>query len=319
RGFTVDDLVLDEAQQLDEDALAALLPTTSAAPSGDPQLWVTGTPPSASMRGDVFARMRAEGVAGTNKVLDSFEWSVHADADPDDRELWAATNPALGRRLNIGTLEDERGAFDDETFLRERLGQWLSDTDNSVIPMDLWAKRATDDPPTEGPVVFALDMSPGRTSVAIAAARLSGESAHVEVVEHRSTASGTKWVVTWLEERRGKCREVIIDSASPAASLVPELKARRVPVRLTSAQDMARACGGLVDAVHEGTVTHFNQPALNRALQFAKTRDIGTEQVGWGWSRKTTDTDITPLVAATLARYGVMAQRPKRKSKAVIM
>lgn len=45
RGFTVDDLVLDEAQELTEEALAALLPTLSAAPSKNPQTFICGTPP----------------------------------------------------------------------------------------------------------------------------------------------------------------------------------------------------------------------------------------------------------------------------------
>lgn len=36
RGFTVDDLVCDEAQELTDEQLEALLPTISSAPSGDP-------------------------------------------------------------------------------------------------------------------------------------------------------------------------------------------------------------------------------------------------------------------------------------------
>src|SRR5690606_32891311 len=43
RGFTVDVLVMDEAQEMAEDALEALMPTTSAAPSGNPQWIFTGT------------------------------------------------------------------------------------------------------------------------------------------------------------------------------------------------------------------------------------------------------------------------------------
>lgn len=57
-GFTVDVLVLDEAQELNDDTLSALLPTISAAPKGNPQQILTGTPPKPSSDGDVFARMR---------------------------------------------------------------------------------------------------------------------------------------------------------------------------------------------------------------------------------------------------------------------
>ena len=46
RGFTVDVLVLDEAQELRDEELEALLPTISAAPSGDPVVIYMGTPPT---------------------------------------------------------------------------------------------------------------------------------------------------------------------------------------------------------------------------------------------------------------------------------
>src|SRR5690606_5031936 len=44
RGFTADLLIMDEAQELSDDALAALLPTISAAPLGNPQQILAGTP-----------------------------------------------------------------------------------------------------------------------------------------------------------------------------------------------------------------------------------------------------------------------------------
>lgn len=304
RGFTVDDLVLDEAQELDEDALEALLPTISSAPSGDPQQLWTGTPPGPNARGDVWLRMRTAGAQAADPRLAWLEWSVPAGADPNDRENWYATNPALGRRINLEVLESERATFDDAGFLRERLGQWPSEAGGSKIPMEQWGKCATTTPPKDGKLVYAVDMSPTRGITAIAVARRTDEAIHVEVVQHRSTATGTRWVVEWLAERRNQAKEVLIDATSPAASLVPDLKARRVNVRLTSATDMARACGGLADAVAEGTVTHFDQPVLNEALRNARTRTIGTEAIGWGWSRKSAESDITPLVAVTLARYG---------------
>src|SRR5690625_3975899 len=58
RGFTVDVLVFDEAQELTDEILAALLPTISAAPLGNPQQIYAGTPPSGNMAGEVFTRIR---------------------------------------------------------------------------------------------------------------------------------------------------------------------------------------------------------------------------------------------------------------------
>src|SRR6185312_15116463 len=71
RGFTVDVLVCDEAQDLTDEELAALLPTISAAPTGNPQVILTGTPPDPekSQQGEVFARVRADGELKRDKRL----------------------------------------------------------------------------------------------------------------------------------------------------------------------------------------------------------------------------------------------------------
>lgn len=62
RGWSVDVLVGDEAQDLNDDELEALLPTISA--SDNPQLILTGTPPKPGVvAGEVFARMRQEALA----------------------------------------------------------------------------------------------------------------------------------------------------------------------------------------------------------------------------------------------------------------
>jgi hypothetical protein len=62
RGFSVDTLVADEAQDLTDDEIAALLPTISA--SDNPQVILAGTPPKpAAARGEVFARVRQEALA----------------------------------------------------------------------------------------------------------------------------------------------------------------------------------------------------------------------------------------------------------------
>src|SRR5690625_3365262 len=103
RGFTVDDLVLDEAQELSDEQLEALLPTISAAPSGDPQIMMLATPPPPNADGAPWRRMRAAGVDGKDRRLSWHEWSPERAPDPLDTqallECAADTNPALGGRL----------------------------------------------------------------------------------------------------------------------------------------------------------------------------------------------------------------------------
>lgn len=318
RGFTVDDLVLDEAQELTEEALAALLPTLSAAPSGNPQTFICGTPPGPKDNGEVFARVRNEGVEGVNKRLAWFEWSASTeDLDLDDERAWAGPNPALGIRLDIETIRDERAAMDDLTFMRERLGMWSADETARIIPFEEWDAcadaNAVDD---GGSVAIAVDVAPNRDMASIAAAGMSADGVPwLDVIETRTG------IPDWVVERvvgiceRQDVRSVVIDGYSPAASFIDVLKRKRVRVTVINAANMAAASAGFYDAVMSRSLTHYNQPALNLAVAVARKRRIGE---AWGWSRKDAESDITPLVSSTLALFGLEysdAARPRRKSK----
>lgn len=316
RGFTVDVLVCDEAQEYGEDAQAALLPTISSAPSGDPLQILLGTPPAPNMDGDVFTRMRSAGVAGKDKRLSWVEWSVAGDVDVADRSLWAATNPSLGIRLNMTTIEDEFGAMSEETFARERLGMWASDEQLSVIPAPAWSSRAVMDVPDVPVAAYGIDMNPERTTAAVSVGLRSDAGVHVELADMGDVSASTDDLVEWLVKRAGKRIPVVMDAYSPARSLEPVLKRRGVMVRALSGNELMQACGGFYDAAtKDKTITHFDQHQLNMSLAGAKKANLG-DAGGWKWSRKSLDVDLTPLMAATCAHFGVVKfAKPPGKSK----
>lgn len=68
-----------------------------------------------------------------------------------------------------------------------------------------------------------------------------------------------------------------------------------------------------------GTLRHLDDPALNTALAAARKRALGAGGA-WAWHRKDS-TDITPLVAVTLALWGLtatsIAQAKKVKAPAI--
>ena len=115
RGFTSDLIILDEAYELGDQEMAALLPTLSARP--DPQVWYTSTAggPSSVQLG----RVRARGVEGADQSLAFMEWSAADDDDPD--QAVAHANPGLGIRISADYVERERAALSPEAFERERL------------------------------------------------------------------------------------------------------------------------------------------------------------------------------------------------------
>ena len=105
---------------------------------------------------------------------------------------------------------------------------------------------------------------------------------------------------------------VVVDGMSPAASMVPTLKARGVKVHVGSASDMAKACGLFAADVEAGRLTHADQKNLNDAQAAARKRAIGSAG-GWGYDRRDANSYIAPLVAVTLARLGAsMTMKPAR-------
>lgn len=303
RGFTVDMLIFDEAQEFTEDALAALLPTVSAAPSGDPVQVILGTPPADNVNGEVFQRVRDLAHEEIDHRLSWVEWAASGDVDTADRSLWELTNPALGGRLLETTLEDEFGSFSREYFARERLGLWSSSIELSVIPQVAWDERLVESAPDGSITAIGVDMNPERTTVAVSVAVKTDAGTHVELARIGEPESSLE-LVSWIAQRAKRRVPVVMDAYSPARSIEPALKQRHVRTFALSGNELMQACGGFYDAVvSDGTVSHIGQEQVTSSLMSAKRQGIG-DAGGWKWSRKRMDSDLTPLMAVTCAWFG---------------
>lgn len=303
RGFTVDMLVCDESQEFPEEAQAALLPTISAAPSGDPVQVIIGTPPGPKNEGDVFARMHAVGHEGIDPRLAWIDWAVSGEVDTSDRSLWEAGNPSLGGRLLESTIEDEFNSFSREMFARERLGMWASENELSVIPSSDWDACMVDSAPVGDITAIGIDMNPERTTVAISVAIRTDAGVHVELARIEAPESSIE-LVNWIATRAKRRVPVVMDAYSPARSLEPGLKQKKVKTFALSGNELMQACGGFYDAVIlDGSVTHIGQDQLTDSIMGAKRHAIG-DAGGWKWSRKRLDSDLPPIMAVTCAWFG---------------
>lgn len=330
RGYTVDVLVVDEAQEYTDEQQEALMPTISAAPLGNPQTIYTGTPPGPGSPGTVFLRVRTQGVAGTSKRLAWHEWSVDGQVDVRDRALWAATNPALGIRLNLTVVMDELDAMSEGGFARERLGRWDEGVaEPSVIPRDTWVARGVEEAPTGGIPSFGVKFSPDGSTVALSAARKSPDgSIHVELIARRSMGAGLGWLVEWLaggdSPRWRTAAAIVVDGKAHAGLLVAELRKARVPaaVIVTPTTDqVTTAHAALLEAVKVGSVTvldHPGQSTLVDSIAASGLRPIGTAG-GWGF-RPLGGGECTSAESAVMAHWGAKASRrvPGRKQRVVV-
>jgi hypothetical protein len=303
RGFSGDTVILDEAYNLASEGMSALLPTLSARPN--PQIWYTS---SAGMdTSDQLRRVRERGLSGEKAArLAYFEWSTAADADLDDPQAWAQANPALGIRITEEFVESERAAMDDTGFARERLGIWFDPSAQMVIDGRRWFELADPESKIEDPVVFAVDANPEQTAAAIAAAGRRGDGlGHVEVVDARPGTGWLKRRILELHERH-KPRAWVIDPGSAAGALLSsdasELAAHGIVFSEVTGREFAQSCGALYEAVVErAAFRHLNQDVLNTALVAAKRGPRGD---AWIWHRRKSTSDISPLVAVTLAWHG---------------
>ncbi len=301
RGWTADTLILNEAYRLGGEAMAALLPTLSSRPN--PQVWYGSSAPLADS--EQLHHVRSRAVAGDAGRLAFLEWSAPEDCNPADPEMWALANPALGHRMTYEFIRAEFDAMPAQQFGRER----LSIPDDPIgmtqpIPLDVWASLSDPDGAALDlrDLTLAVDMPPDRSSATVVACgRRPDGTPQVEVVE---VNSGSGWVVDRCAAVAMKrwVREVVVDGASAAAALIPALEAAGLTVRKTTTRDYTDACGGLFDAVVGSEVRNVPHPAMSQALAGAKKRPLGD---AWAFDKRKASADITPLVAAALARWGV--------------
>jgi hypothetical protein len=94
--------------------------------------------------------------------------------------------------------------------------------------------------------------------------------------------------------------DVAVDFGGPAGVFADSLNRCH---RLAS-REVIQACGALFDAIVEATVRFRADPALDAAVGGVVKRTVGDQ---WVWSRRASLVDVTPLMAATLARGFVPA------------
>lgn len=308
RGYTVDVLVCDEAQFLEDDEFEALGFTLAAAPLGNPQFIITGTPPDPEegATGEVLTRMRSDGEARRDKHLSWTDFGVPDGPLPDvaDRALWLAVNPAIeSGRLSLARIEKiEFGVIAPEGFARERLGWWGDPTAalSTAFGEGRWDACKTW---AGDPIVTAVGaaVSWDRLHASIGCAGLSGDVMVVGAIDHRD---GTGWLVPELKRIQQKygC-EVVIDAHGPIADLIPALDAAGVrlldPPMKTS--DVIDATHSIFDRVQAKTLAHPGHELLDGAVSVANKRDAGDGK--FLWARKKSAGDISMLEAVTLAAW----------------
>ncbi len=316
RGQHGDLLIFDEAQELDDTAQASFLPAVSA--SLNPQVIYTGTPPDETAVGTVFRGIREKALAKQTKTTAWFEFSVKDLSDTGNQEKWAETNPALGRRMLISTIEAEFEQMATDKFARERLGWWSpikTERVDYAIPSNTWDACRSSEPKPEGKTAYGVKFSPDGSAVCLCGAVIPENGpARISMIEYKSTASGTQWLADWLNDRYMKASCVVIDGRNGVDVLIDKIvdtwKMKGAIVR-PSVKDIIAAVSMLTDALGEKTVTWYEkQDALRESAVTSIKRPISG---GWGFGGD----NAFPIEACALALYGAKTSKrdPNRRMR----
>lgn len=322
RGSSFDVLVVDEAQEYEEDEQEALEPTTSASPSGDPVTIYMGTPPrDISERGAPFVRVRNAAVTGADKRSAYVEHSPVGDVDRmdeatlrafvQDRSNWAAAIPALGGRVKVRTVETEVAKWSPRSFARERLNMWPTPREGGqpAFPERKWSATGIDEVPADWPVAaYGVDMNPARDLVSIGVAAFADEGmTHLELAADAPFAeAGTQALVEWLWERAKRTKPVVIDGLSPARDVLEvPLKNKGMKVFILGATEWSQACAMTKEAVDQGTVSHFvEQVPLTHSMLHTVLEPLKNRPGSFKFAPATVDMELCRTVAVTCAFYG---------------
>jgi hypothetical protein len=320
RGFSAQRNILDEAYALTTTQYAALLPTMSAQPN--PQVNLFSTVPDADTMPEdepvlPSVHKRALAAAQTNRPgrLVYHDWSIRREelpkADPvvDEHaaeqyiELAYQANPAMGIRISEEFVRGELAALGATKFSVERLGLWAEEDAPEwlVFNRGAWFDCKDDASAPQDPVAFAVVTSEDlRWSTVLAAGARPDGLLHVEVAEAQP---GTAWVVPWLIERCATwqpCR-LVINKAQPAGQFVAPLEAAGIDVTSISTTDSAAAAGALVTAVESRQLRHRGQGSLNVSAARVPKRAVSKT---WEFGLTAGSTDVSPIAGAAYALWG---------------
>ena len=313
RSLSLDLAVIDEAWAHESmDVIGAVQGTMAARPHA--QIWILSNAGLAKSR--LFRHYTDLGRLEVDNPASSYCWIEYAaaeDADKYDHQAWIDANPSLDVPHGVTSiaLSDAALTMDDDVFRREHLNLWITDDTSTGIDKVTWAACRDDELVPGARVAFSLDFTPERDRGSLVAAGIVGEVTPIEVIQSDSDLEGL--ITKTIEVARRWRAPVIIDRGGPAASTIPKLEKAKVRVRMIPINELKQACGDFYDAAHgrEATdekpargpqLSHRGDYRLTDAVASASKRQVGD---AWVWRRRA-QADISPLMAATMARWGVL-------------
>lgn len=313
-GETFDLLVIDEAQEYQDDQESALKYTIVS--SDNPQTILLGTPPTVYSSGTIFPNFRMKVLCGEMKNAGWAEWSVEQESDINNVELWYETNPSLGYKLTERAIEDEIGP-DTVDFNIQRLGLWIKYNQKSVISKNEWDKLLVDKVPQMiGYLSIGIKFNKdGSTvSLSVAANTVDGD-VFIETIACRSMRDGVEWIIAFLLSVKGNYSKIIIDGANGKNLLEPAMKEAKIKDYIfPSTTEYIEANTLFEQYIFKEKIKHMKQPGVDNIVTNCEKRAIGSSG-GFGYKSIKIGADISIMDSIILACWGADKFKEKKIQK----
>lgn len=328
RGLTGSKVILDEGFAVKPEHIGSIVPILSTKPEGQ----IVGGSSAGRSDSEYLREVRDRGRNKTSPRLGYVEYCApdaeeacelgtkctHERGTPgcaaDNLDYLRMANTALERRITVQYIRDEREALPPAEFVRERLGWWDAPdlADAPLISKAMWRELIDPQSTPIDPVSFGIYVNKSQTQAAIGVAGYRPDGLyHVGIVPADRDEPGvaSKTGTDWIPDRMlqlvtdwGPCA-VVVDEKSEAGAIITDLQKLGIEVVTTNATRYAQACGKALSIVKGKEVRHRGARPLQDSVIAGKRRDLAD---AWAWDRKDPDSDITQLVAVTLALYGLV-------------
>lgn len=313
-GETFDTLVIDEAQEYQDDQESALKYTIVS--SENPQTIFLGTPPTPYSSGTIFPKLRKQILCGEKKNSAWAEWSVEEETEMDNVDAWYETNPSLGYKLTERAIDDEIGT-DKIDFNIQRLGLWITYNQKSAISKKEWQDLSIATlPDLKEKLSIGVKFNKDGTSASLAiACRTEDEKIFVEAIGCHSMRDGVEWITSFIKSLEGNYINVFVDGANGIDMLISSMKdyGLKKPIQPT-VKEYIDANALFEQMIFKKTLCHMEQPALEQIITNCEKRAIGSAG-GFGFKSCKLNADISLMDAVILASYGASKNKEKKKQK----
>lgn len=248
--------------------------------------------------------------------LGLFEWSAPDGCPLDDVDGILQANPSIGYgHVTVAACVSDSRTMPEADYRTEVLCQWVAARVATYVSVSDF--EATHRPSSEvsahiergARTVWGVDTSQDRSMTYVAAAVHLDDGRPFTTI--RTQRAGMLWLpdyLTELAEASGQWEVAVQSRGCPAMEFVGPLQDAGFTVHGIDGSLIGIATGRFRDRVRDGLLVTVDQPVVRLGIEGGVTAHYAENDA---WSRVRSVTDVAPVIAETVALYGLEARQPE--------